>query len=245
LGNPIVNISEKFGMKSWGDASFVSLAPFDPVDNTMSFVTTADRTEDHVYFGNDIYSLCLNEQQGYFEGFYSYENCPWRFNYLDGFLTVKGRGEPDAPLADIYLDHAGLPGHFFGEYKPSWITYLLNPDPLFDKIWDTMQYRGHRFDEHGEQIPARTIDWIEVWNDYQHNLVSYPELLGSFGVVGLLPSMLHLGHHKFQAWNLPFPRSGGSLDRVRSPWCYLKLVFDNDEDGGRMEMHDLTILYTV
>jgi hypothetical protein len=244
LSDPILDLSSHFGMKSWGMKAFKTLAPFDLAGHEDGFVTSVDTVNDHVYFGNDEHSLCFNEQLGFFEGFYSYEKCPWRFNFEGDFLTMKVRmmtGE--VPLVDLYVDHAGPEGRFFGEYKPSSVTYLLNPDPLMDKVWDTIEYRGHRFTPDGRQLPARTVDWVEVWNDYQHNSLSYAFLLGRGP--GLLPSMMHLGHHKFQAWNIPFPRQEGSLNRMRSPWVYLKMTFDNEEGIGRTEMHDMTILYTI
>jgi hypothetical protein len=244
LGNPILNLSNQYGMKSWSAKTFKTLAPFDLDGHEDGFVTSVDTINDHVYFGNKDHSLCFNEQLGFFEGFYSYEGCPWRFNSGNDFLSVKGRmTENEVPVVDLYVDHVGRGGRFFGEYKPSSITYLLNPDPLVDKVWDTIEYRGHRFGVDGKQLPARTVDWVEVWNDYQHNSLSYASLLGCGP--GLLPSMMHLGHHKFQAWNIPFPRQGGSLNRMRSPWAYLKLTFDNDETVERTEMHDMTILYTI
>jgi hypothetical protein len=241
LGNPILNLSERAGMKTWSDEKIAREGEKKIGDKR--FITTVDTARDLVYFINDEQALCYNENLGIFEGFYSHEGKELFFNYMGDNYTIVKEGMYDNAHLVIYRNHAGKPAYLYGSYRPSSITLVLNPDPLVDKTWDSIQYRGNRFDDDGRIIRDSTVDAIEAWNDYQRALVPYNVLTGN--LPGLMPRPAYLFHHKFQTWNIPFPRQENSLNRLRSPWLYLKLDYDNKEGDSYMNMHDITIKYTI
>ena len=49
---------------------------------------------------------------------------------------------------------------------------------------------------------------------------------------------------KFRDWNAILPRNAGTRQRVRNPWVYLKLQFDNTTNL-KLVLHDIVISYTV
>jgi hypothetical protein len=244
IGNEMTDLSTRAGMKSWCNEKMIYRGPCSLGEGKERFSCSIDKIHDHVYFTNHLDSLCYNEAGGYFEGFYSHEGHPFMFNYLNDFYSVDVHEDEDETREILlWRHHDGKGCEFYGEYRESWITFILNPSPLADKIWDNFQFRGHRLDDEGKEIRDKTISYVEVWNDYQHNFVSHDVLSGKG--LNLLPQMGYLGQHKYQRWTFPFPRDFGSLNRLRSPWLYLRLVYDNEEGASDMNMHDLTIVYTL
>lgn len=242
LGSPVTNLSLSAGMSTWSDAHLSGTGTYELKAGEDRFFTAIDKTRDLVYFINDKHALCFNEGLRFFEGFYSLEDHPFMFNYLGEFYSVD-QGDSGNPVVTLYKHHSGHDACFYGRYEPSSITFILNPSPLSDKTWDTIEYRGNRFTDTGAVIPSSTVDRVMAWNDYQHANVSLDFLAGN--IPGLMPRLTFLGHHKFQAWSFPFPRQEGTLNRFRSPWLYLELVYNNTIDNSTMQMQDLTIGYTT
>ncbi len=259
-GQSIEPLSSKARLDVWVRNHSYNLA-WDPASggNTVSFF---DRNESEVYFVNpaadadDIApAIVYNEKLGAFTSFYSYAGVPLMVNVLGRLVTYKS--------SYLWRMHEGFYNTFFGEYRPSSITWRICPEPYGDKIWTNIEYRtdfievldstsaAFKYDE-GEAAAGAvgymkdiTFDTMKVWNEYQNTGsidMSYT------GTTGLKSTTEADTRKKFRIWRADIPRDPGSankMDRIRNPWIYLKLTknYSAAIDRIRMEMHDLLIKY--
>jgi hypothetical protein len=58
------------------------------------------------------------------------------------------------------------------------------------------------------------------------------------------------GVRKFNTWRIQLPRHHGTRDRIRNPFCYIKLKQDNTSLGiprqtDRIILHDLAVYFDM
>ena len=130
---------------------------------------------------------------------------------------------------------------FYGEQKPFSIEYLINPDPLNDKVFNTFEYR----------LNDQFIDWnhLEVSNWYQYGELNDRQYTSNL-------------KRKFNVNRVQIPRQSKTLDsnsklidldtrnslnRIRSTWTKLKLEHQVEETNNdrKFDMQDLNITYTI
>jgi len=58
-------------------------------------------------------------------------------NIWNEFISIKSTNDETS----IWLNNAGDYNMFYGVQKPFSIEYLVSPDPLSDKIFNTLEYR--------------------------------------------------------------------------------------------------------
>ena len=151
------------------------------------------------------------------------------FNIGSDFYSIK---TADSGVTSIYKQFAGKYNIFFGDYKPFYITFRVNPDIKMDKIFNTIDYRADMFDDDGT-LTKDTFDTLEVWNEYQHGLSKLTDT----------PARNSSIRKKFRIWRAQIPRSdSNNRDRIRNPWIYLKLE-SNTRNILRMDFHDMIVNY--
>ena len=130
---------------------------------------------------------------------------------------------------------------FYGKQKPFSVEYLINPDPLNDKVFNTFEYR----------LNDQFIDWnhLEVSNWYQYGELNDRQYADSL-------------KRKFNVNRVQLPRQSKTLDsnsklidldtrnslnRIRSTWAKLKLEHQVEETNNdrKFDMQDLNITYTI
>ena len=130
---------------------------------------------------------------------------------------------------------------FYGVQKPFSVEYLINPDPLNDKVFNTFEYR----------LNDQFIDWnhLEVSNWYQYGELNDRQYADSL-------------KRKFNVNRVQLPRQSKTLDsnsklidldtrnslnRIRSTWAKLKLEHQVEETNNdrKFDMQDLNITYTI
>ena len=221
------SLSDEQGFRQWVNVSN-SNVKWDPV-SFKNFVTYYDKNNNDVYFTNSVTSLCYSELLNKFTSFMSYESLPGMFNIGSDFYSIK---TDDSGVTSIYKQFAGKYNIFFGDYKPFYITFRVNPDIKMDKIFNTIDYRADMFDDDGT-LTKDTFDTLEVWNEYQHGLSKLTDT----------PARNSSIRKKFRIWRAQIPRSdSNNRDRIRNPWIYLKLE-SNTRNILRMDFHDMIVNY--
>lgn len=163
---------------------------------------------------------------------------------------------------------------FFNEYSPYWMTLMSDGGSelrIFDKIFNTVEYRADLFDEDcmvdNYGINAYLFTDISAWNGYQ--FYKDFDILDKRDENAVYPFERNLDNRyewqserKFNVWRTIVPRATykdennefyTSRDRIRNPFTFIKLTnyhpeFNRQPDGvgsHRMVLHDFTINFDV
>lgn len=235
-GNGIKSISSQNGFSKWmlDNRGTEEWRPGD----FNNEITHYDRNKDDVYFTYKDNCLVWSEKIGQFTSFMSYESVPAMFNMVDDFISLKN---------DImWLQNSGNYNYFFGEYKPYYIEYRINPDTMLDKTFNNIEYLASMTDmsKYDANKPAESdvresFDKLYVWNDYQRGEADLTRR-------EMPPFDLQ---RKFRIWRANIPRDMNDphkLNRIRSPWIHLRLTKDNVSENNPyiMEFHNLLVRYS-
>ena len=221
------SISNRLGFNTWL-LNNLNLDSWNPMDFN-GFISYYDSKNKDIYFTNKEYSLSYSEVLGQFTSFFNYESVPFMFNISDRFISINNKES-----SSIWEQNVGDYNYFFGEFKPYFTTLVVNPDTPYDKIFNTVEFRGDLFNNN-ELIINKTIDNIKVWNEYQEGESSLKNILAK-------PSNLK---QKFRVWRANIPRDNKNpLQRIRNPWIYLR-IGTKEENNNKLILHDITVHYTV
>ena len=185
------------------------------------------------YFNNDIYitfhqennskTICFNELIGEFISLHSFKPS-FYFNKGSVFLSTHKDNYK------IYQHKEGIYNMYYDEYEPSYIIYNLCFEPTRPCIFNNINFKSEVYHE-GVDQPDKTLTRIQAYNEYQDSSL-IPLNVGRYGNI----------RRRFRDWNAEIPRDG--RNRLRSPWIYLKLQFDNTMND-KLILHDIGISYTV
>lgn len=148
---------------------------------------------------------------------------------------------------ELVEDGQSICGKFFGHWQPYWITLVCdgmtadgNAFPV-DKVFNNIEYRADVFDRitglPRVDINLPVFDVKAAYNGYQ----AYKE----FPIEGV---------RKFNTWRVQLPRAtyyeNGQFvttrDRIRNPFCYIKLMNTNLTPlPNRMVLHDLAAYFDM
>ena len=219
-GESLEPLSEKLGFSQWVGEN----GSMDKWNNEYkNFRTFYDKVNGDVYFTTKNTSLCFSETLGQFTSFMNYENLPAMFNIDNKFYSIKNN--------KIWEQNAGDYNMFYGEYKPYYVTYRVNPQPYSDKIFTNIDFRADTFD--GDILTHTTFNKLKVWNEYQQGESNLEFIKGTTSNL----------KRKFRMWRANIPRDiNNKRDRIRNPWTYIQLLKDK-KDTLRTEFHDLIVYY--
>jgi len=185
-------------------------------------------------FNNDVYFTFLQDN-----GF-SFTRC---FNELsDEFIDLKSykpsmyitKGDKfiglDRSNYKLYQHNLGEYNNYYGEYSPSYVTLLLNPQSDMSCVFDSIFFNSELYLDNIDQ-PTKTLTHIQAYNEYQDS-----------GRIPLLVGRNTNIKRKFREWKAEIPRDG--RNRIRNPWIFLKLELDN-KSNYKMILHDIIISYTI
>lgn len=249
------NLSDSMGFHGWVKKNIENAKEWDII-GFRNMTTHYDKIHDDVYFTTDTECLDFNETFASFSSFLSYENTPYMFNIWDNFLSIRGLTGPYDGSAGMYNcklwdQNTGDYNSFFGQYKPSSVTIISNPDVVVDKTFTNMEFCGDMWsvtDNTPALLPDSPIDKIRVWNEYQDTL----EVAGD-------------AKEKFRVWRMNIPRADAQdlqgrpintlklskMDRIRGTWAYMKLTHTPKVESGvlttntKIIIHDLVVYYII
>jgi len=129
----------------------------------------------------------------------------------------------------VWQHNSGEYGDYYGVKYDSYITLLVAPEPDIDCVLNNVEFKSEVYDN-GVDIPLVTMSKIRAWNNYQDSNTQ----------------TLTVGQNikrKYRDWNLFVPRVYGKpLQRIRNPWNFLRLDFDNT-NNYRLVLHDTIVSY--
>lgn len=255
-GKSVVSLSSNLGMSdyirsysnmnSWIPGNYSKmLNPKDTNNPFNNFKASYDSTNNNIYFTNSNHSLCYSEVLGQFESFLDYPNT---FSFINvGSNTVaiySGEPSSDGKIGKafdtvLYKQNAIDNTNIYGNDKEYSLTVISNAEPVLDKIYSNIEFRGDSFgkDDKGKTkfLPITCpFNKIKVWNEYQNT----GDIDLSF--IKGRPSNLK---QKFRIWRINVPRDGeNKKDRIRNPWAYIKL---SGNSSNKIELHDLIVNYVI
>lgn len=255
-GKSVVSLSSNLGMSdyirsysnmnSWIPGNYSKmLNPKDTNNPFNNFKASYDSTNNNIYFTNSNHSLCYSEVLGQFESFLDYPNT---FSFINvGSNTVaiySGEPSSDGKIGTafdtvLYKQNAIDNTNIYGNDKEYSLTVISNAEPVLDKIYSNIEFRGDSFgkDDEGKTkfLPITCpFNKIKVWNEYQNT----GDIDLSF--IKGRPSNLK---QKFRIWRINVPRDGeNKRDRIRNPWAYIKL---SGNSSNKIELHDLIVNYVI
>lgn len=256
------NLSTARGFNSWAKQNIPSVDTLWSPDKFDSFVTYYDKLNQDVLFINKNTALAYSEKFNCFTSFYDYGMVPY-FEYLDDVgIWIKDN--------NLWQHRAGEYCNFFNKNKPFSMTLIGNQEPLMDKIFTNLEFRAcveneGIYDKSTNKFtPTLPFDTLEVWNEYQHGILSLHNRVKGEGFThgndrGILS-------RKFRMWRCDIPRDNADinprieasigikrfkarpLDRIRNPWAYIKLTKNAAAEKSflnKTETHDIMATYFV
>lgn len=221
----ISSISDKLGFRQWvGENNSQSL--WDPI-NYNNFRTFYDKNNDDVYFVNKDQCLCYSELIEQFTSFMSYEKVPAMFNITSEFYAIKG--------GKIWKQFEGDYNRFFNVIQPFYVDIVSNSEEPYDKIFNTVEFRGDSWDSSNNLILTSPFSTLDVYNEYQHGTSNLVDIINKSSTI----------KRKFRVWRANIPRDNSNKrDRIRNTWAHIKLTGAND-NINRVELHDMIVHYFV
>lgn len=256
------NLSTVRGFNSWAKQNIPSVDTLWSPDKFDSFVTYYDKLNQDVLFINKNTALAYSEKFNCFTSFYDYGMVPY-FEYLDDIgIWIKDN--------NLWQHQAGEYCNFFNENKPFSMTLIGNQEPLMDKTFTNLEFRAcveneGIYDKSTDKFtPTLPFDTLEVWNEYQHGILSFHNRVKGEGFMhGKDSGILS---RKFRMWRCDIPRDNADinprieapmgikrfnvrpLDRIRNPWAYIKLTKNAAAEKSflnKTETHDIMATYFV
>jgi hypothetical protein len=218
----VVGLSDPAGLHSFLHSS----VDYNTLKYNNSVVGVFDHVSNDAYFTTPQFTLAYNEAINSFTSRYSFIPSRYIFSH-HGLHSVYFNNAQNT--AFLHKHGNGPVGTFYGVKYPSYITFIFNPEPDGDCVFNNIEFKSEAYVE-GNDVPTETLKKIHCWNEYQDS-----------GEIDLV-----VGRNisrRYRDWNLYIPRVQGSpLQRMRGQWIYCKLEYDNALDYN-MIIHDILLSY--
>ena len=119
--------------------------------------------------------------------------------------------------------------NFYGTAKGWDFSFIENDNPLYTKIFDTIELRADVLDESNTLLNIKPLSFIKVSNEYQ-------DAQGVFDNKSF--------RKKFRIWRGLIPRNNNTRQRIRNPWTMITLG-NNSNNKDKVVVHDVTVKYTI
>lgn len=231
LFNGSINkIGSNNGMSWWVKDNNPSSIWRSIVSNKNGIRTFYDSKYDDIYFTpgpmiNQADALCYSTKLQQFTSLMSYGGTQAMFNFSDRFFSLRNTNDG----VKLYQNNAGDYNYFYGEYKGWDFSFIENDNPLYTKVFDTIELRADTYNSNKELTYEKPVNFIEVSNEYQNT----KEV---FNIKTL--------RNKFRVWRGLIPRNFGTRQRIRNPWTMITLG-SNTPNTDVSVIHDITVKYTL
>lgn len=183
-------------------------------------------------------ALCFSEQLNQFTSLMSYGGAVM-FPLNSKFYSIADDAETGTlTLWENFPSEESSYNKIFNKVRPFSFSFISNDNPMYTKIFDTIEMRTDRYD--GESLmggkystikqDGQPLDFIRVNNEYQDT-----------DDVDFTAANLR---KKFRIWRATIPRNKNTRERIRNPWSKITLGFKQPEDKLTI-LHDLAVKYTV
>lgn len=260
IGESIQDISTSRSMASWFDTlktsnslgeEIIARVLYDNIHEDLYIVTKLIPTllDDEP----DSISLCYSELLGQFVSFYDYSRI--RLLECNNSYTYVLRENAQKSGGTLHTLFEGEYDSIFGN-TTSWdFTIISNGLDRnitdFDKIFTNLEYRMDVFNSDSEYVADESLTSIEVSNEYQYSSTGLQWKRPSDNAYNISPSQTL--QKKFKIWRIQIPRAQKFIngnyvftnDRIRNPWCKIKLSKENNEYHYKAVLHDMNVLYYI
>jgi len=175
--------------------------------------------------GDKSFTVSYNEGTDSFTSFYDYK--PSMYISRGSNLVTT-----DPTNTKLYKQYQGNYNQFYDDYYPSNLILLVNPQPDNDTVFDNIEYKTEVYLNNVDQ-PDITLSKVQLYNEYQNS-----------GLIPITPGRQFNARRRFRDWNVMLPREQGTRNRIRNPWVYLKVQFDN-ENNYKLILHSIIVSYSV
>lgn len=190
---------------------------YDPINSEvlMTFKTS-----------EQVFTLVYSEKNNRFISHNPNRTASWYIGRGDKFFSNNSN--------QVFHQHnVGKFNEYQGVNQDSTITFLVNPESDFDCVIDNLMFKSEVYDKDGNDLPNSTITHIRVYNEHQDS-----------GKIPLISNRRGNLRRTFRDWNVIAPRNKGSRSRIRNPWNYIELTFNNP-DNKELILHDIVITYGI
>lgn len=201
------------------------------------------------YLRKDVSPFAYNEKTGSFTSFYPYLGMKAIFAFNGSSYLINQYGVTYMSLGQMFVGDYGIYNYFnnFNATYPYYMDFKVNPEPFEDKIFTNIDYVADTFDKdskadvQSELKDDLPFNKLTIWNEYQKGECSLKENFKPWKV----PSS---NRTKFRIRHIELPRdSTKKLDRIRNPWCRIKLQHDSPtvstEPLNKMIFHYASVKY--
>lgn len=201
--------------------------------------TSYDSINKEVLFSiknNEYETLAYSEYLDQFSSFYDFKTS--YLSNLSGDQYIIGNtvyNDQDAETTIWGYQQLDKHSIFEDIKKPYYIEFISNPNPLNDKIFNTLEFRSDSYLSNGELQNFKTFDKLTVSNEYQNNSVELKYT--NYGLSTL--------KKKFRIWKAQMPRDKVKYDRIRNTWTKIKLESTENNDDLNTVLHDITVHYSM
>ena len=168
-------------------------------------------------------TICWNEETNSFTSFYGFHPS---FYLPQGNKIITTNYNSN----ELWLQGVKGSNKFYGTRFDSRVNFTVSPETFKPSIYTNLTYNMEAKDQDGNDIPNATFDKISVRNEYQDS---------TFRNIILRKN----AKRRDRLWNVTLPREYGTRNRIKSSWCTIELILNNDE-SYEMIAHDLIVSYT-
>ena len=172
---------------------------------------------------NNYITICWNEETNSFTSFYGFHPS---FYLPQGNKIITTNYNSN----ELWLQGVKGSNKFYGTRFDSRVNFTVSPETFKPSIYTNLTYNMEAKDQDGNDIPNATFDKISVRNEYQDS---------TFRNIILRKN----AKRRDRLWNVTLPREYGTRNRIKSSWCTIELILNNDE-SYEMIAHDLIVSYT-
>lgn len=245
ISDGLENITTSYGMSTWFHKQLLEYEIWDAsmftsydTSNKKTFVAYHDSLYDDIYFTNKFYSIVFNEKLKAFTSFYSYERTPYMFNYMNKLYALYYQEYNNDEVTSLWSQHTGNYYSIYGGPSTKfWITLLSNPDYMYDKIYNFIEFQEDCFINNGmgysDYSPNTTAyEYLECENEYQHTQTGVSSM-----------------KQRFNLWRMDIGRdTSNNRDRMRGAWCKITLYGTNKFSpikDVRSKLQYINVNYTI
>jgi len=171
----------------------------------------------------DNYTICWNEETNSFVSFNGFTPA-FYFPQGSKFLTTGPAGN------DLWSQDIKGSNTFYGTRFDSTINFTVAPNSYRPSVFNNLTYNMQVKDQDGNDVKNATFDKVRLSNDYQDSFFKNVILRKN-------------AKRRDRLWNITLPREYNTRNRIKSPWCTLELLINNNENY-EVIVHDLIVSYT-
>ena len=240
----LINLSDSLNNKWWFRENYPSMQwnilsdksyrlDYDKVTQDLYIIKTEEYENTN--------TLCFSEKINQFTSLMSYSNSVI-FNVDCGSFSFHTNDYNTS----IWENYVGDYNNFFGHIEASDFTFISNDNSLYNKIFDSIEYRADVYNDntiHGSPLlEDNPFGHIRVYNEYQDT--SNCKLTTQREYRGGAPT----ARKKYRVWRALLPRdksSGKGRDRISNTWAAITLQTDISDAYRRFILHDISVKYTI